>query len=89
MASFPGPACYGLGGDQATLTDAFVSAGLVNPDYFLGGAKPLDRELRSPCDIEEQVADPLHMTVNEACGAIIDRAFQLVADVIVRGPQAN
>ncbi len=81
MASFPGPACYGLGGDQATLTDAFVSAGLVNPDYFLGGAKTLDRELARRA-IQGQVADPLHVPVDPACGAIIDRAFQMVADVI-------
>jgi N-methylhydantoinase A/oxoprolinase/acetone carboxylase beta subunit len=82
MASFPGPACYGLGGDQATLTDAFVSAGLVNPDYFLGGAKTLDRELARRT-IQEQVADRLDVTVDQAVNAIIDRAFHLVADVIL------
>jgi N-methylhydantoinase A/oxoprolinase/acetone carboxylase beta subunit len=81
MASFPGPACYALGGDQATLTDAFVAAGLVNPEYFLGGAKPLDLELARAA-IEKQIAEPLQITVNEASGAIISRAFQLVADVI-------
>jgi N-methylhydantoinase A len=81
MGSFPGPACYGLGGDQATLTDAFVSAGLVNPDYFLGGAKPLDREIAQRT-IQENVAEPLNLSVDEACAAIISRAYQLVADVI-------
>jgi N-methylhydantoinase A len=81
MASFPGPACYGLGGDQATLTDAFVSAGLVNPDYFLGGAKPLDLELARRA-IQERVADPLGVSREDACAAVFDRAFQLVADVI-------
>ncbi len=81
MASFPGPACYGLGGDQATLTDAFVCAGLVNPDYFLGGAKSLDRELARRT-IQERVADPLRVSVEDACSAIINRGFQLVADVI-------
>jgi N-methylhydantoinase A len=81
MASFPGPACYGLGGDQATLTDAFVAAGLVNPDYFLGGTKPLDREL-SRRAIQERVAEALHVSLEQACNAVIDRAFQTVADVI-------
>jgi N-methylhydantoinase A/oxoprolinase/acetone carboxylase beta subunit len=81
MGSFPGPACYGLGGDQATLTDAFVSAGLINADYFLGGTKPIDRELARR-SVQEHVADPLRLSVNEACGAIIDRGFQLVADMI-------
>jgi N-methylhydantoinase A len=38
----PGPACYGRGGSEATLTDANVLLGRLNPDYFLGGALPLD-----------------------------------------------
>jgi N-methylhydantoinase A len=81
MGSFPGPACYGLGGDQPTLTDAFVSAGLINPDYFLGGTKPLNRDL-ARSTVQEHVAGPLHMSVDEACGAIIDRGFQVVAEMI-------
>src|ERR1700674_4374884 len=66
MGSFPGPACYGLGGDLATLTDAFVAAGLINPDYFLGGTKPIDRDLARRT-VLEQVADPLHMPIDEPC----------------------
>ena len=59
---FPRPVVsltYDLGGDQATLTDAFVAAGLVNPDYFLGGTKPihLDLALASQA-IEKSVAQP-------------------------------
>ncbi|MFQ5942870.1 MAG: hydantoinase/oxoprolinase family protein [Anaerolineales bacterium] len=38
----PGPACYGWGGDQPTVTDANVVAGRINPDYFLGGEIPLN-----------------------------------------------
>ena len=82
MGSFPGPACYNLGGDEPTLTDAFVSAGLINPDYFLGGAKPLERELACRT-IQERVAEPLRTSLQEACSSIIDRGFQLVADMIV------
>ena len=40
----PGPACYGLGGAEPTLTDANVLAGRINPEYFLGGTIPLDLE---------------------------------------------
>ncbi len=87
MGSYPGPACYGLGGDQPTLTDAFVTAGLINPDYFLGGTKPIDRELARKT-IEEFVARPLHVSVEEACRAIIGRAFEMVAGVIA-GAQAE
>lgn len=81
MGSYPGPACYGLGGDQPTLTDAFVTAGLINPDYFLGGTKPIDRELARKT-IEESVARPLGLSVEDACKAVIDRAFELVAGMI-------
>lgn len=40
----PGPACYGWGGTQPTVTDANVVAGRINPKYFLGGEIPLDVE---------------------------------------------
>ena len=38
----PGPACYGRGGRDATLTDANLVAGRLDPEYFLGGTMPLD-----------------------------------------------
>lgn len=38
----PGPACYGLGGADPTLTDANLVTGRLDPDYFLGGTMPLD-----------------------------------------------
>jgi N-methylhydantoinase A len=39
----PGPACYGAGGTNATVTDANVVLGIIDPDYFLGGRIRLDR----------------------------------------------
>ena len=39
----PGPACYGLGGEAATVTDASVVLGYLDPDNFLGGGARLDR----------------------------------------------
>jgi N-methylhydantoinase A/oxoprolinase/acetone carboxylase beta subunit len=38
----PGPACYGQGGTQPTVTDANLLLGYLNPDYFLGGRMTLD-----------------------------------------------
>ncbi len=38
----PGPACYGLGGDQPTVTDADLLLGYLNPDFFLGGRMTLE-----------------------------------------------
>lgn len=40
----PGPACYGNGGDQPTVTDANLLLGLLDPDGFLGGRRRLDTE---------------------------------------------
>jgi N-methylhydantoinase A len=41
----PGPACYGRGGTDPTITDAMVLAGILEPDSFLGGRLPIDPEL--------------------------------------------
>jgi N-methylhydantoinase A len=43
--SRPGPACYGLGGTEATVTDADLVLGYLDPDLFLGGRMGLDRDL--------------------------------------------
>jgi len=40
----PGPACYGLGGGDPTVTDANLLLGYLNPEYFLGGRMNLDAE---------------------------------------------
>lgn len=43
-SSEPGPACYGLGGAEPTVTDADLLLGYLDPDWFLGGAMKLNRE---------------------------------------------
>ena len=86
MGSFPGPVCYALGGDKPTLTDAFVSAGLIDPEYFLGGTKALDLAAAREA-IGQNVASPRGTTVEQACGAIIDRAYDMVANMIATAAQ--
>jgi acetophenone carboxylase len=81
MGAFPGPVCYGLGGDEATLTDAFVTAGLINPDYFLGGQKAINAELARRA-IQGSVAGPLGVSLEEACRRTVLQAFEQVAGVI-------
>jgi N-methylhydantoinase A len=67
--ALPGPACYGRGGGDPTITDASVIAGRVNPNYFLGGEIRLDVELSRGA--MEKVATPLGVSVEEAAlGAI-------------------
>ena len=53
----PGPACYGQGGTLATVTDANLVLGRLNPDYFLGGRMTLDADAahRAVAAVAEQV----------------------------------
>jgi N-methylhydantoinase A len=81
MGSYPGPACYNLGGDQPSLTDAFVAAGLINPEYFLGGTKPLHFEVARDA-MQRSVAALLGISLDDACRAAITRAFDMVAELI-------
>ena len=67
----PGPACYGLGGTEPTVTDANVVLGYLNPDYFLGGERTLCKELAEAA-IKAKVADPLGLSVPQAAAAIHD-----------------
>ena len=80
MGSFPGPICYALGGDKPTLTDAFVTAGLIDPQYFLGGTKTLDLAAAREA-IERQVARPQGKPLDQACRAIVDRAYDMVGNM--------
>jgi N-methylhydantoinase A len=65
----PGPACYGFGGAEPTVTDANLVLGYLSPHYFLGGAMKLDPE-RSERAIAEKVAAPLGLSVSEGAAAI-------------------
>jgi N-methylhydantoinase A len=63
--SEPGPACYGRGGEQATVTDASVVLGWLDPAYFAGGSVALDPALAHSA-IEHRIARPLGLSVEEA-----------------------
>jgi N-methylhydantoinase A len=65
----PGPVCYGRGGTRATVTDANLVLGQLDPDGFLGGRMRLDREGAERA-IDEQVARPLGLTPVEAAVGI-------------------
>lgn len=67
--ALPGPACFGLGGSQATVTDANLVLGWLDPAYFLGGARRLDVD-KARKAIAEHVAEPLGIGVEEAAWRI-------------------
>jgi N-methylhydantoinase A/oxoprolinase/acetone carboxylase beta subunit len=68
-SAFPGPACYGLGGTEPTVTDADLVLGYLDPGYFLGGEMRLDREAAARA-IEEKIAKPLGLSLIQAAWAI-------------------
>src|SRR5438034_1402232 len=65
----PGPACYGLGGKEATFTDAAVVLGYLNPEYLVGGKLPIDFRLARDA-IERKVAQPLGLDVRKAAHGV-------------------
>ena len=65
----PGPACYGLGGTEPTVSDADLVLGLLNPDYFLGGEMTLDLASARRA-IETRLAGPIGMSVTRAAQGI-------------------
>jgi N-methylhydantoinase A/oxoprolinase/acetone carboxylase beta subunit len=65
----PGPACYARGGEDATITDAHVVLGRIDPDRFLGGDMPLDRELAVAA--VQRLADSLGVELLEAADGIV------------------
>lgn len=64
----PGPACYGLGGADATVTDADLMLGYLNPDNFLGGDMKLQRDLAQTA--LQKLATQLKMTATDAAWGI-------------------
>ena len=60
----PGPACYGLGGPHATVTDANVVLGLLDPDFFLGGDMTLDA--KAAWQVLEALGRPLGLDATRA-----------------------
>jgi N-methylhydantoinase A len=70
----PGPACYGWGGSEPTVTDAALVAGWLNPDYFLGGRMPLRPELAHQA--LSGVANAMGVRVDEAAAGVLRLAHE-------------
>jgi N-methylhydantoinase A len=76
----PGPACYGAGGDQPTVTDACVVLGWFDPDYFNGGRMKLDAAAAHR--VVERLARALGRSVPATAFAIITIANELMIKAI-------
>lgn len=66
----PGPACYGLGGEEPTVTDADLLLGYLNPDNFLGGRMKLNPSLAEKA-VMQRIGKPLGMDLTTACHSVV------------------
>jgi 5-oxoprolinase (ATP-hydrolysing) len=65
----PGPACYGLGGTEPTVTDAYAVLGYLNPHAIAGGVRPVDPSLAETA-IRLKIATPAGLSVEDAAHGI-------------------
>jgi N-methylhydantoinase A len=66
----PGPAAYGQGGEDATVTDAHLVLGTLDPARFLGGRMRLDVDAARDA-LEHRIAKPLGFGIEEAAAAVV------------------
>ncbi len=81
--AFPGPACYNLGGESPTLTDAFLILGYLDEDYFLGGQKIVSKEMAERV-FREKLAGPMGISCEEAALAVMNRAIETIGHAIMK-----
>jgi N-methylhydantoinase A/oxoprolinase/acetone carboxylase beta subunit len=65
VGALPGPACFGRGGKEVTITDVYLLQGVLDKSSFFGGDFALD-ESRSKACIEEKICGPLNWTLDVA-----------------------
>ena len=80
-SSDPGPACYGLGGNHATLTDVNLMLGYIDANDFAGGEVKLD-QTRAAAVINEHIAKPLGIDNIQAASGIFKVAANQMAEAI-------
>ena len=85
----PGPACYGRGGSEPTVTDAQVALGRLDPKRFLGGDLSIDKDLAEKA-IKEHIANPLGLSVTDAALGILkiinnNMALAINANSVAKG----
>ncbi len=71
--AYPGPVCYGLGGRQATLTDAFLTLGYINDVALAGGSFPLQADAGRAA-LDDQVARPLGLDLQQTARGVLTLA---------------
>ena len=78
--SMPGPACYGNGGNAPTVTDAALTLGYIDPEYFLGGKMPLD--VAAARRVVGELGEQLGLTPERTAYSIMTLANDLMIKAI-------
>ncbi len=81
--SLPGPACYGNGGEDPTISDAHVVLGRLRPGPYADGAISIDSDLARKA-IEEKIAKPMGISVQDAAIGILRVADQTIVHTLER-----
>ena len=81
QGSVPGPACYGRGGSEPTVTDADIILGYMNPDYFLGGEMRLD-PVRAREALIRRICEPVGISLEEAAWGAFKIVNAHMADLV-------
>ncbi len=76
----PGPACYGTGGEEPTVTDAAVVLGYLDPEFFLGGRMSLDVDAARR--VVGRIAEQIGQSVEQAAFSICNLANELMIKAI-------
>lgn len=79
----PGPACFGLGGKLATITDVCLLTGVLDPKSYFGGELTLDA-VRAETAVRENVAKPLNLELLPTLAAMEQAWVEKVANSILR-----
>jgi N-methylhydantoinase A len=66
----PGPACYGYGAAEPTVTDAQVVLGRLGPGEYAGGALTIDARLAEEA-VQRNIAEPLGLSLRDAAAGIV------------------
>jgi N-methylhydantoinase A len=77
----PGPACYGRGGMEPTITDAYAALGFLDSEAFNSGRTPLFPKISREV-INARIAQPLGWTIEKACYAILDIATANMSEMV-------
>ena len=91
----PGPVCYGQGGTEPTITDANLTLGYIDPEWFNGGTIQLDQDAAAHA-ISTQIGQPLELSLGEAAWGIhliatmnMENALRVVSVERGRDPRAH